>query len=185
MIFMKNIEEFQKKYAEFLGLDYENVVWPLFAQECPKDGAISKSTTQEEISPEDYTPQTTETSFLENGEKTSKKSMYAFFVIIVLAAVGYAGYYLYSSNYFSSSLSSADNKAPQQAAVVTNNEPTITFEDDNQSDNTSYFNYYGSSIYADNKCIGTIGLKNIDQISRNAEMFISIGDSSFMGGIWN
>ena len=38
------------------------------------------------------------------------------------------------------------------------------------------------SIYADNKCIGTIGLKNIDQISRNAEMFISIGDSSFMGG---
>lgn len=39
------------------------------------------------------------------------------------------------------------------------------------------------SIYADNKCIGTIGLKNIDQISRNAEIFISIGDDSFMGGV--
>ena len=141
---------FVKKYAEFLGLDYENVVWPLFSRECPKDGAISKSTTQEEISPEDYTPQTTETSFLENGEKTSKKPMYVFFVIIVLAAVGYAGYYLYSSNYFSTSLSSSNTPASQQATVVTNNEPTITFADDNQSDNSSYFNYYGSSIYDNN-----------------------------------
>ena len=68
----------------------------------------------------------------------------------MLAAVGYAGYYLYSSNYFSTSLSSSDTPASQQATVVTNNEPTITFADDNQSDNSSYFNYYGSSIYDNN-----------------------------------
>lgn len=34
------------------------------------------------------------------------------------------------------------------------------------------------SIYSDNRCIGTIGLKNIDYISSNAELFISIGDKN-------
>lgn len=34
------------------------------------------------------------------------------------------------------------------------------------------------AIYMNNRCIGTIGLKNIDYISRNAELFISIGDNS-------
>ena len=29
------------------------------------------------------------------------------------------------------------------------------------------------AVYHTNKCIGTIGLKNIDQINRNAELYIS------------
>lgn len=140
---------FVKKYAEFLGLDYENTVWPLFSVECPKDGAISKSTTQEEIKPEDYTPQTTETSFIENEQKSGKKSVFALFIIIVLAVVGYAGYYLYSSDYFAGTFASEEQAAAQQKSVV-ENEPTITFADDNKTDNSSYFNYYDSNIYADN-----------------------------------
>lgn len=140
---------FVKKYAEFLGLDYDNVVWPLFSAECPKDGAISRSTIQEEIKPEDYTPQTTETSFLENEQKSNKKPMFVFFIIIILAAVGYAGYYLYSSNYFENSNNQVAQNTAQQQAVV-ENEPAITFAEDNTSDNGSYFNYYGANIYADN-----------------------------------
>ena len=140
---------FVKKYAEFLGLDYENVVWPLFSKECPKDGAISKSTTQEEIKPEDYTPQTTETSFLENEQKSGKKPMFAIFIVIILVAVGYAGYYLYSSNYFAETFSS-DMQTPAQQKAVTEPEPVITFAEDNKTDNGTYFNYYGSNIYADN-----------------------------------
>lgn len=38
------------------------------------------------------------------------------------------------------------------------------------------------SIYLQNHCIGTIGLKNIDFINSNAELFISIGESSALGG---
>lgn len=139
---------FVKKYAEFLGLDYENTVWPLFSVECPKDAVLSKSTTQEEIKPEDYTPQTTETSFLENEQKSSKKPIFVLFILIILVAVGYAGYYLYSSNYFAGAFSS-DGQASQQQPVV-ENEPVVTFADDNNSDNSSYFNYYDSNIYADN-----------------------------------
>ncbi len=33
------------------------------------------------------------------------------------------------------------------------------------------------SIYCEDKCIGTIGIKNIDYINRNAELFISIGEN--------
>ena len=32
------------------------------------------------------------------------------------------------------------------------------------------------AIYRDNNCIGTIGIKNIDYFSSNAELFISIGE---------
>ena len=38
------------------------------------------------------------------------------------------------------------------------------------------------SLYADNHCKGPIVLKTIDQLTRNAEPFISIGDSSSRGG---
>lgn len=38
------------------------------------------------------------------------------------------------------------------------------------------------AIYHGNKCIGTIGLKNIDSINRNAELFISIGEKVRGGG---
>lgn len=40
------------------------------------------------------------------------------------------------------------------------------------------------AIYAGDRCIGTIGLKNIDYFSSNAELFISIGEESpdFVGG---
>lgn len=31
------------------------------------------------------------------------------------------------------------------------------------------------AVYHDNKCIGTIGLKNIDDTNRNAELYISLG----------
>lgn len=34
------------------------------------------------------------------------------------------------------------------------------------------------AIYANNSCIGTIGLKNIDYINSNAELYISIGEES-------
>lgn len=34
------------------------------------------------------------------------------------------------------------------------------------------------AIYKDGKCIGTIGLKYMDYVSRNAELFISIGEIS-------
>lgn len=33
------------------------------------------------------------------------------------------------------------------------------------------------AVYHTNKCIGTIGLKNIDQINRNAELYISLGEN--------
>lgn len=41
------------------------------------------------------------------------------------------------------------------------------------------------AIYMKENCIGTIGLKNIDFINRNAELFISIGEetSEYHGGI--
>ena len=39
------------------------------------------------------------------------------------------------------------------------------------------------AIYYKNKCIGTIGLKNIDSINRNAELFISIGENVPGGGV--
>lgn len=40
------------------------------------------------------------------------------------------------------------------------------------------------TIYMDNSCIGTIGLKNIDYFNSNAELFISIGEASqkYLGG---
>ena len=34
------------------------------------------------------------------------------------------------------------------------------------------------TIYMDNSCIGTIGLKNIGYFNSNAELFISIGEAS-------
>ena len=37
------------------------------------------------------------------------------------------------------------------------------------------------SVYWDNRCIGTIGLKLIDHINSNAELFISLGDTSTPG----
>ena len=33
------------------------------------------------------------------------------------------------------------------------------------------------AVYHTNKCIGTIGLKNIDQINRNAELYISLAEN--------
>lgn len=40
------------------------------------------------------------------------------------------------------------------------------------------------AIYMDDECIGTIGLKNMDFINRNAELFISIGENApkYRGG---
>ena len=38
------------------------------------------------------------------------------------------------------------------------------------------------AVYHANKCIGTIGLKNIDQINRNAEWYISLGEN-IPGGV--
>lgn len=38
------------------------------------------------------------------------------------------------------------------------------------------------SIYMNEKCIGTIGLKNMDFINRNAELFIAIGENSEIPG---
>ena len=38
------------------------------------------------------------------------------------------------------------------------------------------------AVYHANKCIGTIGLKNIDQINRNAELYISLGENIPRGG---
>ncbi len=143
---------FVKKYSEFLGLDYENEVWPLFSTECPKDGESNQNILQEEIAPEDYTTQTTETSFIKNETKKSKTGLYITFAVLFLCIVGYAGYYSYSNNYF-------DNLLNQRSveAVVTNNTPpvvvteeAVVFSEDNKSDNNSYFNYYGSSIYNDN-----------------------------------
>ena len=76
---------FVKKYAEFLNLDYENVVWPLFAEECPKEGAPAQP---KDITKEEYTPSTTETSFLENEKKGSKKPFTIILFIIVLLLIG-------------------------------------------------------------------------------------------------
>ncbi len=146
---------FVKKYAEFLGLDYEKDVWPLFSLECPKDGIISQKTVQEDIAPEEYTPQITETSFIEQDNKSSKKPLYIILVLIILAVVGYGGYYLYSTQYTTNLFNIGNSNAVvtnEPAAVIT--EPAITFDDenkeDNKSDNGSYFNYYGASIYDNN-----------------------------------
>ena len=38
------------------------------------------------------------------------------------------------------------------------------------------------AVYHENKCIGTIGLKNIDQTNRNAELYISLGEKIPGGG---
>lgn len=141
---------FVKKYAEFLNLDYENIVWPLFAEECPKEGTPAQP---KDITKEEYTPSTTETSFLENEKKSSKKSVAVILLIIVLLLVGYGGYYMYSSDMLNNSITigssntAADTPVP---AAVVESESAVIFAGDNTSDNNSYFNYYGTSIYADN-----------------------------------
>lgn len=38
------------------------------------------------------------------------------------------------------------------------------------------------AVYHENKCIGTIGLKNIDRINSNAELYISLGENIPGGG---
>ena len=38
------------------------------------------------------------------------------------------------------------------------------------------------AVYHADKCVGTIGLKNIDQINRNAELYISLGKNIPGGG---
>lgn len=38
------------------------------------------------------------------------------------------------------------------------------------------------AVYHANRCIGTIGLKNIDQTNRNAELYISLGEK-VLGGV--
>ena len=38
------------------------------------------------------------------------------------------------------------------------------------------------AVYHSNKCIGTIGLKNIDLINRNAELYINLGENIPGGG---
>lgn len=151
---------FVKKYAEFLNLDYENVVWPLFSAECPKEGAPAQP---KDITQEEYTPSTTETSFLENEKKSSKKTVTLILLIIVLLLIGYGGYYMYSSSMLNNTITigSSNNNAvdtPVPATVV-EPEPAVTFAGDNTSDNNSYFNYYGTSIYADN---------NTDNMTTNA-----------------
>lgn len=141
---------FVKKYAEFLNLDYENIVWPLFAEECPKEGTPAQL---KDITKEEYTPSTTETSFLENEKKSGKKSVTVILLIIVLLLVGYGGYYIYSSDMLNNSITigssntAADTPVP---AAVVESESAVIFAGDNTSDNNSYFNYYGTSIYADN-----------------------------------
>lgn len=141
---------FVKKYAEFLNLDYENVVWPLFAEECPKEGAPAQP---KDITKEEYTPPTTETNFLENETKSGKKPVTVIMLIIVLLIIGYGGYYVYSSNILNDAVTIGSNNAPANTpvpAAVVELEPSVTFAGDNTSDNSSYFNYYGTSIYADN-----------------------------------
>lgn len=140
---------FVKKYAEFLNLDYENIVWPLFAEECPKEGAPAQP---KDITKEEYTPSTTETSFLENEKKSGKKPVTVILLIIVLL-IGYGGYYMYSSDMLNNKItigsSNTTSNTPVPAAVI-ESESAVTFAGDNTSDNNSYFNYYGTSIYADN-----------------------------------
>lgn len=150
---------FVKKYAEFLNLDYESVVWPLFSEECPKEGASAQP---KEITQEEYTPTTTETSFLENDKKNSKKPVTLVLLVIVLAAIGYGGYYVYSSSALNNTItlgSSAPSDTPVPATVV-EPEPAVTFAGDNTSDNNSYFNYYGTSIYADNNTDNTTAIND-------------------------
>lgn len=156
---------FVKKYAEFLNLDYENVVWPLFAAECPKEGAPAQP---KDITQEEYTPSTTDTVFLENEKKNSKKPMTILLFIILLLLIGYGGYYMYSSSVLknaTSGSSSTVSNIPVPATVV-EPEPAITFAGDNTSDNNSYFNYYGTSIYADNNTDNTTN--NYDNITEPA-----------------
>lgn len=38
------------------------------------------------------------------------------------------------------------------------------------------------AVYYANKCVGTIGIKNIDQTNRNAELYISLGEK-IPGGV--
>ncbi len=74
-------------------------------------------------------------------------------LIIVLLIIGYGGYYVYSSNILNDAVIIGSNNAPANTpvpAAVVELEPSVTFAGDNTSDNSSYFNYYGTSIYADN-----------------------------------
>ncbi len=141
---------FVKKYAEFLNLDYENVVWPLFTEECPKEGVPMQ---QKEITKEEYTPSTTETTFLEQEQKGSKKTLTFGILIIILLIIGYGSYYVYSSGILTNKINTVNNNTainnPVPATIV-ETEPAVTFADDNISDNNTYFNDYGTSIYADN-----------------------------------
>lgn len=153
---------FVKKYAEFLNLDYENDVWPLFAAECPKEGAPAQP---QDITQEEYTPSTTDTVFLENEKKNSKKPVTVLLLIIVLLLIGYGGYYMYSSSTLNNTVTIGSSTAvntPVPATVV-EPEPAVTFVDDNTSDNNSYFDYYGTSIYADNNTDNTTNYDNITE----------------------
>ncbi len=197
---------FVKKYAEFLDLDYENLVWPLFSSECPKNGAnvSQENNNKENNSKEDNkeasnrfegnrqesTQQniikdnnkiekptsTTDTEFLDNS-KNGRKTFAIILLVILLLAVGYGGYYVYTSGI-------ADNIMPTKKntynaltpARVIEEAPAVTFEDvtfadDNESDNTSYFDYYDSSIYADNNTILAMD-NNISSLSDNKTLFI-------------
>lgn len=137
---------FVKKYAEFLNLDYENVVWPLFAKECPKSNAPVQ---QEEIDNEEYTPSTTETSFLENGKKDGKKTIKLVILVIVLSLIGYGGYYVYSNNALSNSNVGSNASSPVPAAVV-ETDTVVTFTNDNASDSYASDQDDTNSIFADN-----------------------------------
>lgn len=138
---------FVKKYAEFLNLDYNNVVWPLFSQEYPKDGVANQSIN---ITKEEYTPSTTEISFLENDKKNNKSVVVLILLVIILLGIGYGGYYLYTSDVFGKNNSvendislNADTTVP---VTVVEPETTVTFT----NDNNSYIAFYDNTIYADN-----------------------------------
>ena len=83
----------------------------------------------------------------------SKKPFTIILFIIVLLLIGYGGYYMYSSSILNNTVtiggSNTAVNTPVPATVV-EPEPAVTFAGDNTSDNSSYFNYYGTSIYADN-----------------------------------
>lgn len=138
---------FVKKYAEFLNLDYNNVVWPLFSQEYPKDGVANQSIN---ITKEEYTPSTTEISFLENDKKNNKSVVVLILLVIILLGIGYGGYYLYTSDVFGKNNSVANdislNADTTVPVTVVEPETTVTFT----NDNNSYIAFYDNTIYADN-----------------------------------
>ncbi|MDE7168616.1 MAG: DUF4115 domain-containing protein [Mucispirillum sp.] len=127
---------FVKKYAEFLGFNYERDISHIFNAECPKPGANAVSSVEDNENTSDIQ----EKAAVQDSGK--KSPVLIILILIILAGAGYGGYFLYTQNQ-PYNFARSDNTGVMPAAPVV----TPDYSEDN-GDNSSYTEYgEGASIY--------------------------------------